>query len=618
MHDELAEIREFIAACPPFDSLDAAALGAVTARFIIRYLRRGAPFPPDGQPCLWLVRQGALELRTADGALARRLGEGDMHDADCLPASPERAWPGHAIEDTLLYGLPRAELEALWQQHPDWHQQALHDLGQRLAAAGRRQRPPAERDLGSLPLASLIGRPPVCVGPEATIRDAARQMTAERVSALLVVDADGLCGIVTDRDLRSRCLAVGLPDQTPVAAIMTPAPCTLPPDASGFEAVLEMTRRGIHHLPVSAGGTLHGLVSSTDLLRAQGLSSIHLADRIRRAGDLAELAGLAGELPELWLNFARRGETAAILGRIAAGIADAIASRLLQFAERALGAPPVAYAWIAYGSQGRQELTLHSDQDNALILADSYAAAAHGSYFAELAAAVCDGLATCGFRHCPGAMMASNPLWRQPLAAWQATFTDWITQTDAQKARLASNLFDLRVVHGDPALAQPLRDTIVALAPRHESLLSQLIANGCATPPPLGFFRQLLVTGSGEHEGQLDLKRHGILPIVDLARIHALAAGRSEIGTAARLRAASGTPLLSRDGAETLLSAYEFLLALRTGHQVEQLLAGQAPDNYLAPERLSAAERRHLRDVFLAVATQQQALLHAFPHTLIR
>jgi CBS domain-containing protein len=211
-------------------------------------------------------------------------------------------------------------------------------------------------------------------------------------------------------------------------------------------------------------------------------------------------------------------------------------------------------------------------------------------------------------------MMATNPTWRQPLASWRALFTDWISRTDAQKGRLASNLFDLRVVHGEAALARPLRKLIVNLAPRHETLLTHLVANGCASPPPLGFFRQLLVTGSGEHEGELDIKRHGILPIVDLARIHALAAGVGELGTLARLRATAGSALLSRDGAATLSSAFEFLLALRTRHQFEQLAAGRPADNYVAPAQLSAGDRRHLRDVFLAVATQQKALLHAFPH----
>lgn len=131
---------------------------------------------------------------------------------------------------------------------------------------------------------------------------------------------------------------------------MTANPCTLPPEAPGFEAVLAMTHRGIHRLPVVEHGRLHGLVSSTDLLRAQGVSSVHPADRIRRAGDLAERVAHSAELPELWFNLARRSETTPVLGRIVSGIADALAGRLLTLAETRRGPPPVPYAWIVYGA----------------------------------------------------------------------------------------------------------------------------------------------------------------------------------------------------------------------------------------------------------------------------
>jgi CBS domain-containing protein len=274
------------------------------------------------------------------------------------------------------------------------------------------------------------------------------------------------------------------------------------------------------------------------------------------------------------------------------------------------------YAWIAYGSQGRQELTLHSDQDNALILADEFRHPDQAEYFAQLARAVCDGLAACGFVHCPGDMMATNPDWRRTPTSWRDLFSDWITHTDPQKARLACNLFDFRVIHGDADLARPLRDTISRESPRHESLLAHLVANRCTKAPPLGLFRQFVVVSEGAHEGELDIKRHGILPIVDLARIHALAAGVGEVGTLARLRAAAGSALLSHEGAETLEAAFNFLLGLRTRHQTQQLLHGLPPDNFIAPATLTATNRQQLRDAFLAIDRQQKALLLAYPHTL--
>ena len=212
MHDELAEIRDFLVNCPPFDGLDVASLAALTRQFVIRYLRRGASFPPDGNACLWVLRQGAIELRTADGQLARRMAEGDVHDAACLPDSLERPWSGHAVEDTLLYGLPQADLEKLWGDHPELRQQAFSDLGQRLRQARRGAGLPIERDLGSLPLATLVARSPVCARATETIREAAMRMTRERVSALLVWSTEGDSAASSPT---ATCAAAALPPACP-------------------------------------------------------------------------------------------------------------------------------------------------------------------------------------------------------------------------------------------------------------------------------------------------------------------------------------------------------------------------------------------------------------------
>lgn len=615
LDNELAEVADFLAGCPPFDRLEPVALQLATRALTIRYLRRGAEFPPAGENCLWLVRQGAIELRTREGELARRLGEGDSHDAPCLPDSPERLWVGHAAEDSLLYALPEPALRDLWGRYPELHAAALADLGARLRRTRTTSQRP-ERDLTCLLLAQLIGRAPICAAPETTVRAAATLMTQERVSALLIVDAGALTGIVTDRDLRSRCLAAGLSDSTPLAAIMTPRPVTLTPEAPAFEALVAMTRRGIHHLPVVRDGQPVGLVSSTDLLRAQSVSSIYLADRIHRAADLGELVRQSAELPELWRALAQRGDAPLAIGRVLSGMVDALAARLLALAENRLGPPPVAYCWIAYGSQGRQELTLHSDQDNALILADDYLVERHGDYFAALAQEVCDGLAACGFILCPGLMMASSARWRKSLDAWRQEFDDWLGHADVHKARLASNLFDFRPIHGDFELALSLRRHVVAHSPQQRAFLAHLVANDAATPVPLGLFRQFVVARSGAHAGELDLKRDGLLPLVDVARVIALAAGVGEVSTVGRLQAAAGTPWLSTESASALVAAFEFLLALRVRHQVVQLQQGLPPDNFLAPASLSADERQHLRAAFQAIDVQQQSLAQAFPEAM--
>lgn len=336
----------------------------------------------------------------------------------------------------------------------------------------------------------------------------------------------------------------------------------------------------------------------------------HFLGHLDAAPTTQALARLAEALPGFWLA-GTQDQPAETGGWIVSDAADALTRRLLQLAMAELGPAPVAHAWIAYGSQGRRELTLNSDQDNALVLAEDYREAQHGPYFEQLAARVCEGLAACGFILCPGNMMASNPAWRLRSSDWQQHFQDWIVASDRHQARLAGNFFDLRCIDGDARLLAPLFDTLASLCPRHDSLLAHWVANANAAPPTLGLFRRFIL----DEDGRLDLKHAAIIPLVDLARIHSLAAGIvGTTSTLARLKAAAGKRWLSTQGASELSASWRFLSELRVGQQREALMHKQTPDNRIDPARLTPREQEKLRESLQLIAIHQQALLLAYPH----
>jgi CBS domain-containing protein len=322
------------------------------------------------------------------------------------------------------------------------------------------------------------------------------------------------------------------------------------------------------------------------------------------------LARLAEALRGLWLS-GTQDQPAETGGWLVSDAADALTRRLLQLAVAELGPPPVAHAWIAYGSQGRRELTLNSDQDNALVLAEDYREEVHGTYFEQLAARVCEGLAACGFILCPGNMMASNPAWRLRSSDWQQHFHDWIVASDRHQARLAGNFFDLRYIDGDARLLAPLFDTLASLCPRHDSLLAHWVANANAAPPTLGLFRRFIL----DEDGRLDLKHAAIIPLVDLARIHSLAAGIVGItSTQARLKAAAGKRWLSTQGASELAASWCFLSELRVRQQREALMQCRRPDNHIDPSTLPSGAQEKLRRSLQLITIHQQALRQAYPH----
>lgn len=613
MVSELRDIRDFLARHPPFASLPAHVLDELPRLFLVRYMRRGSRFPPqDGEtPGLLMLRKGAVELRDGTGVLHGKLAEGDSYDA--AVEEDDFAADSRVVEDSLVYVLPARALGQLRHANPDFDADFERSLNERLLRARDAVHvgPLVGGNLMRLTVGDLVARGPVTARPDATTGEAAELMTRERVSSLLVVEDGRLAGILTDRDLRSRCVAQGRDAATRLEEVMTPEPYTIASSASAFEALLAMSRLRVHHLPVVDEGRLAGLVSTQDLLRAQSSNPLYLADRISRYGSVNELKEAAAQTRELQLQLVAAHATATQLGQAITTVADALTRRLIELAIGRFGAPPVPFVWIATGSQGRSELTLHSDQDNSMILDDRYDPQQHADYFESLARFVNDGLDACGYANCPGDVMASNPRWRQPLETWRGYFSQWLEHTDHKAATLAANFFDMRGVWGEDSLRGRLMDDVLRRCPQEEVFLAYMAAHALTNRPPLGFFRGFVLVRSGEHEGTVDLKMHGLLPIVDMARVFALRAGVGAVGTLQRLAKAVGTGCLSNEGAEGLQAAFEFLWTLRARHQAGQLRRNEPIDNYVAPDALSPIERRHLKDAFTAIARMHDAIRSA-------
>lgn len=609
---ELHDVREFLAGRPPFVALPGAALDVLPRHISVRYLRRGACFPPaDADPSgLYVLRKGAVEIRDPAGALVEKLAEGDIFDPTAVDSEDEPPRGGTAAEDTLLYVIAGAALAGLRRAHPAFDRSFERTIVERLRRAGEaaQDAPRTGGDLLQLRVCDLVSRKPVTAPPDLPVREAAQLMTRERVSSLLVADGGTLQGIVTDRDLRSRCVAAGLSGDTPLREVMTAAPLTVSRHASAFEALLAMSHRRIHHLPVVDGDELHGLVSTHDLLRAQATNPLYLADRVGRCDSIEALRETVAGVRELHLQLVAAHATARQLGQAVTSVCDAVTRRLIDLAIVRLGPPPVPFAWVATGSQGRSELTLCSDQDNGIILDDAYAADRHGDYFAVLARQVNEGLHAAGYVRCPGNVMASNPSWRQPLAAWRSYFQKWLHHTDHKTVTLAVNFLDMRTAWGEDGLRQQLMAAVLPEAARAKVFLAYLAGHALGNQPPIGFFRNFVVERSGTHEGMVDLKKRGLLPIVDLARVHALAAGLDVVATQPRLRESAAHGSLTAEGAELLDHAFEVVWTLRARRQAEQLRRNEPVDNFVVPDVLTPMERRHLKDAFAAIATLQRAL----------
>ncbi|WP_299439027.1 putative nucleotidyltransferase substrate binding domain-containing protein [uncultured Rhodospira sp.] len=615
MDVELIEIRDFIAAHHPYDMLPTEALDTVATHLESRYVRKGRHLinPGDTVGHVYIVRTGALETRDPSNELLARTGEGETVGAITLLRGGPALNTILAIEDSLLYALPAETFHDLRKRHKQFAY-FFQPLGGERLRTGRAvsNRGHGRLDLMAVHLGDMLRRAPVTIEPEATIQAAGERMSKEAVSCLLVTRDDKAIGIITDRDLRNRVVAKALPYDTPVSSVMTPDPLHLTADDYLFDAMLMMSRHNIRHLPVLRNGALAGVITTTNLVQAQNTSAVYLVGELYKRDTPEGMRDSLAMVPELILQLVETGASAHTIGHMISTLSDAATVRLMALAEQRLGPPPVPFVWLAAGSQGRHEQTARSDQDNCLVLDDSYDPDKHGEYFRAFTRTVCDGLNICGYVYCPGEVMAMTDQWRQPLKVWTSYFSKWIDQPDPKALMHASVFFDMRPIFGNHALFQNLRSFVLKKTQGKKIFLAYLAANALSRQPPLGFFRNLVLTRGGEHANTLDLKHRGIVPIVDLARVYALDAGAEAVNTLDRLELAREKGSVSKDGAADLRDAWDFISTMRLRHQALHIREGKKADNYVSPELLSNFERTQLKDAFSVVKTMQGALATAY------
>ncbi|HUH59434.1 MAG TPA: DUF294 nucleotidyltransferase-like domain-containing protein [Candidimonas sp.] len=455
----------------------------------------------------------------------------------------------------------------------------------------------------------LVTRAPLSCTPDTTSRQAALLMQRAHVSSLGVIDAGtrNLVGLITIRDLVGRVLAEGRSPDTPVRDIMTADPITLPSSALGVDILNFMLRNKVGHLPISNDGKFDGMITQTDLIRVNATSAAALVHEIGDAQDVQTMVAAASNIPGLLVRLVTGHQTHEVITRLITDIADAITRRLLRMAEQELGPPPVPYLWLACGSQGRQEQTGLSDQDNCLILDDTVDAT-HMAYFKHLAKIVTQGLDACGYIFCPGDMMATNPRWCQPEKVWRKYFRNWVAKPSPESQMLASVMFDLRPIEGAARLHHALQSETLEAASKNSIFVAHMIANGLKHAPALGFIRQFSTMRTGPYRNHIDMKHNGVIPVTDLARIYALQARLPEVNTRARLLAAGHAGIISTPGAHDLVDAYDVISRSRLELQARLVRSGDKPHNFLDPAQLSSFQRKHLRNAFVVVRTMQAAL----------
>jgi len=604
MSPELAAIHDFLSECLPFDQLPNSVMEQVVSDIEVSYHSKGSQFgKQDLEGGLRVVRSGAAELRCGKDLLLDRLAEGDSFNLMGLNVE-QPGVKATLIEDALIYTLPEIPYQKLRSEYRAFDRFFSSQRSRRVRRAARHE--PVPNDM-MRPLSDLMSSVILSVEPSTTIQKTAALMSESRFSSILVMINEGLVGIVTDRDIRSRAVAKGLSLDEPVTEIMTPDPLTLLPSCSVFDATLFMTQRGIHHIPIMEDKKVTGIITASDLMLARKDDPVFLVQHISRQTTIQELKKVVAAMPDLLVQWVNAGIRSHQLSHVLTALSDAVTVRLIELAIEEMGPAPVPFSWLGFGSQGRKEQLLGADQDNALLISDDMKPE-HEQWFSQLATYVCDGLNECGYVYCPGDIMATNEKLRQPLREWLKTVERWMRSPTDRAVMEVSIFFDIRTIYGDNGLTKNLQTEMLKHTKTNSIFLAALAQNVLSTAPPMGIFRRFVVEQNGEHAHELNLKKRGVIPIIDIIRLHALANGLFEVNTIDRLGALVECKALTIVDSRNIQDALQVLMQLRLAHQAEEIVKGQKPSNYVNPASLSKIVAKQLKDAFGIVKDAQQGV----------
>jgi len=591
--------------------MEAEALAFLAERAVLGFFPRGADIltPEMGVPAHFhIVQRGKIQARqtgstTVTEYASLTLGPGECFPIGAISARRPSTNAYVAVEDSFCFQITADDFLHLMQISPVFHLFCTQYIASLLTQSRQQlqttfaQRA-AEQQTMTTALGKLIQKEPVFVTPDTPTRQALERMSELHLGCMVVVDAQKRpVGVLTQSDLLPRVILAGFDLARPVGELMTANPHQLPLSASAYDAALEMATHGVRHLlVVDVEGELKGVVSERDLFSLQRISLRQIRAGIDNAADIEALQRASRDIRQLALNLIAQGIGAEQLTQFISALNDALTRRIIVLAREQHDLLGIDFGWFAFGSEGRHEQTLSTDQDNGIIFRVAEGQSVDGARKRLLAFAqtVNEGLAACGFPLCKGNIMASNPELCLTFEEWKSRFGNWIREPDPQALLNASIFFDFRILFGNERFENQLRTWLNKTVKGNSTFLRMMAVNALKVMPPLGRIRDFVL----EDDGTIDLKKSGARLFVDVARILALRTGVDSSSTVQRLRQASVKIGTSSEEVDAITDGFNFIQLLRLRSQHLETEHDTPDDNRINPESLNELDRRILKEAF--------------------
>ena len=608
-------IQSFLKLHAPFDKMSPEALQLFAEKSQLVFHAAGSEIlgPDAGKvQFFYLIESGKVQARQAGEVAVTEysimsLGPGESFPIGAVTAGRASTNIYTAVRDTFCYQLPAEDFMTLMATCREFNlfctkhiasllQQSRQELQQQFS-----QRASEQQTLNSQ-LVNIGSRSPISVVPEMPLREALQCMSDKKVGSLVIAGEDRKpVGVFTRSDLLDRVVLADFPQTAPISQAMSANPFKLEEQATAYDAMLAMATHGIRHVLVTdAEGRLTGVVSERDLFALQRVGLRQIRHAIESAADVESLQQSAADVRQLSFNMLAQGIGAEQLTQFISALNDALTRRVIQLNLVNHDFAGIEWSWLAFGSEGRDEQTFSTDQDNGIVFAcaDEAAVDALRQRFLAFALDVNKDLDRCGFPLCKGNIMASNPQWCLSLKEWKEQFSKWIRAPQPEALLNASIFFDFRSLFGKAELAEQMRRHLLAQTADNGLFLQAMARNALTVAPPLGKIRDFITDLEPGHPGKIDLKKLGSRIFVDVARIYALATGVHNTNTIQRLRLVGKRLSIRDEEMDAILDGLDFIQLLRLRHQYLEGEPGRQGDNLIDPDRLNELDRRILKEAF--------------------
>ncbi|KIO52678.1 DUF294 nucleotidyltransferase-like domain-containing protein [Flavobacterium hibernum] len=621
-------VADFLKDFPPFSFLHQKDLEKLSEQISIVYKDKDAVIFAESEKThdsFYVVHKGAVALKkSAKNNVLDMCDEGDIFGLRPLLAQENYIMEAIAFEETILYAIPISvfkpyalenrtvgnfliESYASNTRNPysDIHKDKLYgdDLLQENLNSNH-----DSFDLAPIKYSKKI----VTCGPSTTVKDAAKIMNQNKVGAILIVDEMIPIGILTDKDLRNKIVTGDYSIMTTAETIMTKPVITYPKKMTVTEAQMAMMKSNISHLCLTKDGTNNtkavGILSKHDVMVALGNNPAVLIKALKRVKKVKEIKPIRARIMQLLQGYLDQNIPMTLISKIITELNEACTTRVIEMSLKKMSSPPpVKFAWLALGSQGRSEQMLHTDQDNAIVYENVSEVFKDETkiYFLKFAALVNKGLFDIGYDYCPAEMMASNPKWCMSLDEWKNQVHYWITNPGKNEVLLSFIFFDYSLTYGDAEMVNELSDFIFEDVKANPVFYVHLVSGALQSPSPTGFFRQFLVEQDGANKDNFDIKRRALMPLTDAARVLILSHSVKSISnTAARFEKLAELEPNNRELYLSCSYSFKALLKFRTKQGLLHNDSGQ----FIALETLSKMEKIKLKRTFKTIKELQELI----------